>query len=187
MMLTSVGTHDAANRCRELGLPHYITKPLRLPDLRAEILSALGRKQGEAAVSTPEKAAVSRKSEAKRLRILLAEDNLISQKVGTRVLEKQGHVVHVACNGREALESLDNGDYDLVLMDVQMPEMDGFAATQEIRRKEQGTGRHTPVVAMTAHAVKGDRERCLEAGMDDYISKPLQPHQMMETIERVLA
>jgi signal transduction histidine kinase/CheY-like chemotaxis protein len=187
MMLTSVGTRKAANRCRELGLPHFITKPLRLPDLQEAILSALDFKYGQEKKAASKAAAQKLPQPRKRLNILLAEDNLINQKVGTRILEKQGHNVYVAGNGRKALKALENNGFDLVLMDVQMPEMDGFAATREIRMKEEGTGRHTPVIAMTAHAVKGDRERCLAAGMDEYVSKPLEPSRLMETIERVLS
>jgi CheY-like chemotaxis protein len=117
---------------------------------------------------------------------LLAEDNLINQKVATRLLEKQGHKVTVANNGREVLEALGRDKFDLILMDVQMPLMDGFEATGAIRQEEKETGSHIPIVAMTAHAMKGDRERCLEVGMDDYVSKPLKPDDLFKTIEHAI-
>jgi two-component system, sensor histidine kinase and response regulator len=108
------------------------------------------------------------------LRVLLVEDNLINQKVASRMLEKNGHNVSTANNGREALHMLGKQEFDAVLMDVQMPEMDGLATTAAIRASEQGTARHLPIVAFTAHALTGDRERCLAAGMDAYLSKPVQ-------------
>jgi CheY-like chemotaxis protein len=117
------------------------------------------------------------------LRILLAEDNAVNQKLAVRLLEKAGHRVTVAFNGLEAIAAVDRDPYDVVFMDVQMPEMDGWEATRRIREREQHSGRHLTIVAMTAHAMKGDRERCLDAGMDDYIAKPLR----MEELLRVLA
>jgi two-component system, sensor histidine kinase and response regulator len=121
------------------------------------------------------------------LRVLLVEDNLINQKVACRLLEKQGHTVVVAENGREALNVLDELDFDLVLMDLQMPEMDGFATTAAIRRNEAGSDRHMPIVALTANAMKGDRERCLQAGMDGYVAKPVQVHLLLREMADVLA
>jgi CheY-like chemotaxis protein len=126
--------------------------------------------------------------EARRsLRILLADDNAVNQLLTSRLLERQGHQVVVCRNGREALERLDQEHVDLVLMDVQMPEMDGFEATAAIRTKEATTGAHVPILAMTAHALKGDRDRCLAAGMDDYVSKPIHPDKLFEAITRLLA
>jgi CheY-like chemotaxis protein len=122
-----------------------------------------------------------------KLRLLLVEDGLVNQRVAVGLLEQRGHAVIVASNGREALERLaeaGEGTFDAVLMDVQMPEMDGFEATAAIREGERNGARHMPVIAMTAHAMKGDRERCLAAGMDDYVSKPLRPEILYETIER---
>ena len=121
------------------------------------------------------------------LRVLLAEDNLVNQRLATRLLEKRGHHVAVAGNGQEALAALEREDFDLVLMDVQMPEMDGFEATAAIRQKENMNGRHLPIVALTAHAMKGDREKCLAAGMDDYLSKPIRPQELDEVLEHYLA
>jgi two-component system sensor histidine kinase/response regulator len=120
------------------------------------------------------------------LRILLVEDNLVNQRVASRLLENQGHSVVIAENGRVALDVLDGSKFDLVLMDVQMPEMDGLTATAEIRRQEAGTGRHLPIVALTANAMKGDRERCLEAGMDGYVSKPVQANLLLREMADVL-
>ena len=121
-----------------------------------------------------------------RSRILLAEDNAINQALAVRLLEKRGYMVSVAVNGRETLAAYDNKNIDLVLMDVQMPEMDGLEATAAIRQRERSTGRHTPIVAMTAHALKSDEERCLSAGMDAYISKPIRTNELFTTIERLL-
>ena len=118
------------------------------------------------------------------LHILLAEDNEVNQQLAVKTLQKRGHTVVVAGNGREALAALEQETVDLVLMDVQMPEMDGFAATAAIREREKGTGRHIPIVALTAHAMKGDRERCLAAGMDAYVSKPLRVEELFDAIAR---
>jgi signal transduction histidine kinase/CheY-like chemotaxis protein len=121
--------------------------------------------------------------EKRQLRILLAEDNAINQKIACHVLEKRGHHVTVAADGRQALSALDQAHFDVVLMDVQMPEMDGFETTGAIRARERGTGVHLPIIAMTAHAMKGDRERCIAAGMDSYISKPLEINELIELLE----
>ena len=118
------------------------------------------------------------------MHILLAEDNVVNQKVAARLLEKQGHRVRVTANGVEALEALSHDAFDLILMDVQMPVMNGYDATRNIREEEQGSGRHIPIVALTAHAMKGDREVCLKAGMDDYLGKPIHPVELLAVIER---
>jgi CheY-like chemotaxis protein len=120
------------------------------------------------------------------LQILLVEDNLINQKVALRLLENAGHSVIVAANGREALDWVLRHDFDLVLMDVQMPEMDGLEATMEIRRLEAGSPRRLPIVALTAHAMVGDRERCLEAGMDGYVAKPVQMQVLVQAMAEAL-
>ncbi len=116
------------------------------------------------------------------MRILLAEDNLVNQRLAIGVLGKMGHQVTVATTGNEVLSQLNAAPFDLVLMDVQMPEMDGLEATAEIRRREQSTGQHIPIIAMTAHAMSGDRDRCLQAGMDDYLSKPIRAHELGERL-----
>jgi CheY-like chemotaxis protein len=114
------------------------------------------------------------------------EDNPVNQKLAVRILEKAGHDIAVADTGRKALEVLQEHSFDLVLMDLQMPEMDGFAATAAIRQREQVTGRHLPIIAMTAHAMKGDREKCLQKGMDEYISKPIDMNGLLELITHVM-
>ncbi|HVS35985.1 MAG TPA: response regulator [Gemmataceae bacterium] len=120
------------------------------------------------------------------LRILLVEDNLINQKVASRMLEKQGHTVVIANNGKEALAMLAVQNFDAVVMDVQMPEMDGLEATAAIRAGEQGTGRRLPILALTAHAFAGDRERCFQAGMDGYVAKPVQSAQLLAALAEVI-
>jgi CheY-like chemotaxis protein len=130
---------------------------------------------------------ITREPLGRRLRILLAEDNAVNQKFAVKALERQGHEAIVACNGREALAILEEQPFDLVLMDVQMPELDGLEATVAIRQREKVNGAHIPILAMTAHAMKGDRERCLEAGMDGYVAKPIHPAELAEAIESLLA
>jgi two-component system sensor histidine kinase/response regulator len=121
------------------------------------------------------------------LRVLLAEDNAVNQRLAMRLLEKRGHRVTVAGNGREALEALEKEKFDLVFMDVQMPEMDGLEATAVIRENEKSSGRHQPIIALTAHAMKGDREKCLAAGMDGYLTKPIRPPELEEILEEYVA
>lgn len=125
--------------------------------------------------------------EGKTLTVLLAEDNLVNQKLASRLLEKRNHTVTIVSNGKEALAALERNQYDLVLMDVQMPEMDGFAATTILRERERATGSHQPVVAMTALAMSGDRERCITAGMDGYLSKPIRPQELDQVLDCYLA
>ncbi|HEY7543627.1 MAG TPA: response regulator, partial [Blastocatellia bacterium] len=129
------------------------------------------------------RAGYSSQRSGRRLRVLLAEDNAVNQRLAFRLLEKRGHSVRVVADGREALESVEREHFDAILMDVQMPDINGLEATAAIREKERATGRHTPVIAMTAHAIKGDRERCLRAGMDGYIAKPIRPDELFEVLE----
>ncbi|MBY0230166.1 MAG: response regulator, partial [Gemmataceae bacterium] len=121
------------------------------------------------------------------LRVLLAEDNAVNQKLAVRLLEKRGHAVKVVGNGREAVAALQAEPFDVVLMDVQMPEMDGLEATRLVRERERGSGDRVPIIALTAHAMKGDREHCLSVGMDGYLSKPLQPGELFDLVERLAA
>ena len=180
MMLSSAAQPGDPARCRKLGLAAYLIKPLRQSDLLETILATLHRP--ESARPLP-KAEPEPSSGRAGLRILLAEDNPVNQRLAARMLEKRGHSVVVAGTGREALKLLERQCVDLALMDVQMPEMDGFEATAAIREKERATGEHLPVVAMTAHAMKGDRERCLAAGMDEYLAKPIRAERLYEVIE----
>jgi len=186
MMLTSAGQRGDAARCRELDIAAYLIKPVAQSELLDAILRVLGTKSQEA--REPELVTRHSLREGRRgLRILLAEDNAVNQKLASRLLEKGGYTVVVTANGREALEALGRQEFDLVLMDVQMPEMDGFAATAAIRAEEDRKGTHIPIIAMTAHAMTGDRERCLAAGMDGYISKPIQAKELFEAIEGLVA
>ena len=184
MMLSSAGRREDAQRCRELGVSAYMTKPIRRAELMDSILRALSLKESEdelAQLATHP----SRSHGARRLQILLAEDNLVNQRLTVRLLEKRGHAVTVAGDGHETLAALERQSFDVVLMDVQMPGMDGLEATKSIRAKERSTGEHVPIVAMTAGAMKGDRERCLQAGMDRYVSKPLNPKDLFDIVERI--
>ena len=188
MMLTSSGQRGDAARCRELGVAAYLTKPIGQADLLEALLRVLGSRSQ--AVDRPRLVTRHSLRESRRqLRVLLAEDNPVNRQLAIRLLEKRGHTVVAAHNGQEAVALLDNpaaGAFDAVLMDVQMPEMDGFQATALIREKEKATGRHLPIIAMTAHALKGDRERCLAAGMDGYIAKPIHPNELFDTIDALV-
>jgi two-component system sensor histidine kinase/response regulator len=183
IMLTSGGFRGDAARCRELGIQGYLTKPIKRSDLLEAINVVLGS-QTRAELSPSLVTLHSLRESRGRLRILLAEDNRVNQVLAVRLLEKRGHEVAVAGNGEEALEALDKQAFDLVLMDVQMPEMDGLQATAAIRKSEMKSGKHIPIIAMTAHAMAGDKDRCLEAGMDDYITKPIRPEQLDDVLKR---
>jgi PAS domain S-box-containing protein len=183
MMLSSDGQRGDAKRCRELGVAACLTKPVRHGELLDAILAALGTRPARETAPTlvtPH----SLRENSGHLRILLVEDNAVNQLLAVRLLEKSGHTVAVAGNGKEALATLEKQSFDLVLMDVQMPEMDGFEATAAIRGLEKESGNHLPIIAMTAHAMVGDRERCIEAGMDDYITKPIRTEELIEVLAR---
>ena len=183
MMVTSAGHLGDAARCRELGISAYLVKPIFQRDLLEAITNLLKhRPQQKAPLVTRH----TLREDRNRARILLVEDNAINQTLALRLLQKRGYVVAVAGNGREALAALEKEDFEVVLMGVQMPEMDGFEATAAIRERERSSGRHTPIIAMTAHALKGDKERCLSAGMDAYTSKPIRPEELFATIEKAL-
>ena len=187
MMLTSATRVGDITRCNDLGPVAYLTKPVRQTELLRAIRGALGVRPAEP-IRTYTAAARAPAARPRGVRILLAEDNPVNQIVALRLLSKFGHEVMVASNGQEALAALEQSPanrFDLVLMDVQMPVLDGFAAAREIRRREETTGAHIPIVAITAHAMDGDRERCLAAGMDDYVSKPIQANALADLIERL--
>jgi two-component system sensor histidine kinase/response regulator len=184
MMLTSAGQRGDAARCRDLRISAYLVKPIQQVELLDAILSVLGRKPASPEQPPPLVTRHSLREDRRKLRILLAEDNLVNQMVAVRLLEKMGHTVKVVSNGREATLLLEKEPFALVLMDVQMPEMDGFEATRVIRGKEALTHQHLPILAMTAHAMKGDRERCLAAGMDGYIAKPISPAHLFAEVDR---
>jgi PAS domain S-box-containing protein len=188
MMLTSADRQADAARCRRLGLSGYLVKPVRADELQIAILAALGGKSLSDRAAAAEAASPQLpKAGPGRLRILLAEDNTVNQRVALHMLERAGHSTVVVGDGREALDALSRERFDLVLMDVQMPDIDGLEATRVIRNKEALAGGHLPIVAMTAHAMKGDRERCLEAGMDDYLSKPVRKSELLRVIESTLS
>jgi signal transduction histidine kinase/DNA-binding response OmpR family regulator len=199
IMLTSSGQRGDATRCRELGVTAYLTKPVQQCELQETIMTVLPRRLHQRHKDSPPPPLVTRHSlrenrpepEASTLRpdeclcVLLAEDNAVNQKLAVRMLEKRGHRVRLADNGLAALAALETGQFDVILMDVQMPEMDGLEATAAIRQREQERGTHVPIIAMTAHNMKGDRDRCLQAGMDGYISKPISAKELFEALEKV--
>jgi CheY-like chemotaxis protein len=188
MMLSSSDLHEDAKRCRELGIATYLVKPINQMELLHAILKTLGATLqpdlGSLASAVSIRPGTEANDPSQPLRILLAEDNAVNQKLMLHVLEKRGYSVTVASDGLLAWEAYKRQSFDLVLMDVQMPGMGGFEATKAIRQLEEETGRRIPIIALTAHAMKGDRERCLEAGMDDYLTKPIQKAMLFEAIER---
>ncbi|MFA5353838.1 MAG: response regulator, partial [Thermodesulfovibrionales bacterium] len=193
MLLTSSGQRGDAARCGRLGISAYLTKPVKQSSLLDSIMTVMGRTEPE----TAEAPLVTRYTRLKNnapkqrtLRIVLAEDNPVNQAIAAAMLKKQGHAVVVAQNGKEVISAIDREGaqpFDLILMDVQMPEMDGLEATARIRERERTTGRHIPIIALTAHAMAGDRETCLNAGMDGYVSKPLKAADLFSAIAEVLA
>jgi signal transduction histidine kinase/CheY-like chemotaxis protein len=185
VILLNSGTQpgDSA-RCRNLGIAGNLTKPIRQSELRTAALAVYSQSaEGEPRPPTT-KHTVREHNSSTPLRALVAEDNLVNQIVIRRTLERQGCDVTVVATGVQAVATLETQSFDVVFMDVQMPEMDGFEATQEVRRREAGTGRHQLIIAMTAHAMKGDRERCLSSGMDDYLAKPVRPNEVAAILER---
>jgi signal transduction histidine kinase/CheY-like chemotaxis protein/ligand-binding sensor domain-containing protein len=184
LMLSSADRTSGVARCREVGVTTYLVKPVKQSELLDAILSALDPAVLPAAdaAGPPAAGAAGRRG----LRVLLAEDNEINQKLAVRLLERWGHAVTVCRNGREAVDALARARFDVVLMDVQMPVMDGLTATAAIRERERQTGGHVPVIALTAHAMKGDQERCLAAGMDAYVTKPLRAAELAEAFARLL-
>jgi two-component system sensor histidine kinase/response regulator len=184
MMLTSAGHRGDAARCKDLGVSAYLLKPIRQSELREAVARVLGAREHEGAIPLLTRFSLQDAREPDAyLRVLLVEDNLVNQRLAVRLLEKRGHRVAVVATGLEALLALEKEGFDLVLMDVQMPVMDGLEATAAIREKEKTTGRRQAVVALTAHAMKGDREKCLAAGMDGYLTKPIRPQELDQLLE----
>jgi CheY-like chemotaxis protein len=176
VMLTSAGVPEDVARCRKLGISAYLTKPVKQSELFDVVVSVISEPVVEK-LKSPKKPRARRSG----LHVLLAEDNQVNQLVATRILEKLGHQVTVVGSGREAVSAVQSGKFDVIAMDVQMPEIDGLEATAEIRRWERTTGTHVPIIAMTAHAMKGDRERCLGAGIDGYTSKPIRIRELEQS------
>jgi two-component system, sensor histidine kinase and response regulator len=189
MMLTSGGQRGDAARCDELGIAAYISKPIRTSELRGAIARVLGAARTRETIPLITRYALKeRRDPLNALHILIVEDNPVNQLLLSRLLEKRGHSVTVASNGKLALESIENNTYDVVFMDVQMPEMDGIEATSLLREKETKAGTaHLTVIGATAHAMAGDRERCLQAGMDGYLTKPIRAQELDELLNRFLA
>ncbi len=188
LMLTSGKSRGDVERCAALGVSAYLIKPVRRAELRAVVAAAVGaqnRTHRAANHASSDPALPYYSGAASSKRILLAEDNAVNQRLARRLLENAGHIVAVANNGKEALNALQRQIFDLVLMDVQMPEMDGFETTAAIRLGETGSNLHIPIVALTAHAMAGDRERCLAAGMDGYLSKPIRSAELLALASKV--
>ena len=188
IMLTSIGARGDVQRLMEIGFAGYLNKPVKANQLLDCLLSVLGRSQRERILTpTPIITRHSLSEEKRRhIRILIAEDNVVNQKVAMRIVEKLGFRADCVANGREAVTAYGSVPYDIILMDCQMPELDGYEATREIRRIEAIKRSDTPIIAMTANAMKGDRERCIEAGMDDYIAKPVTPTDIAIMLEKHL-
>ena len=181
IMASSAPQAEHAERCRDLDIERYLTKPVLQSDLLDSLLAGIEGPEPEPTPGTP---SPEEPGAARGREILLVEDGAINQRVAVGLLEIEGHRVTVANDGVEGIEAWQHKRYDLILMDVQMPNMDGFEATRAIRKREQGAGTHIPIIAMTANAMKGDRERCLEAGMDDYVAKPFEPEALYSAIAR---
>jgi len=179
MMLSSAGRLGDARRCRELGIAAHLTKPINASDLLESIVRTLKNATTERSSAPAARPAQPNR----RVKILLAEDNVVNQQVAVGLLSRRGHLVTVVANGRDAIAAVEREPFDVVLMDVQMPEMGGLEATAAIRARERETGRHIPIVAMTAHAMTGDRERCLAAGMDGYLAKPIDAKALFALVE----
>ena len=182
MMLSSSDLPTDIPRCSSLGIPHHITKPVSRPELKECLKRALGVKPATTVVAEQ-----STTASLRRLSILLAEDNPTNTKLAMRLLEKRGHKITAVTNGREAVQALGKNSFDVVLMDVQMPEMDGWKATRVIRQGEENTGRHVPIVALTAHAMRDHQERCFQAGMDAFLTKPFLQEQLYDAVESAVA
>ena len=185
VILTSAALPEDVSRCRRLGISASLSKPVKQSELFDVITSVIGEPARKSLQAPQRRVRVG--SSRARLRVLVAEDNEINQLVARRIFEKLGHKVKIVGNGREAVSAIKSGRFDLVAMDVQMPEMDGLAATIAVRNLEKKAGTHIPIIAMTAHAMKGDRERCFGAGMDGYVSKPIRAQELARVISQVMS
>jgi len=183
LMLSSADRQGDARRCHEIGIATYLVKPVTPPELLAAILKALSTPAGVASPRHPDSARPA--AATRNWNVLVGEDHVVNQRLIARILEKWSCHVTVASDGRAVLDALERAAFDVVLLDVQMPGMSGLEAAALIRRRERETGAHVPILAMTAHAMTGDRERCLDAGMDDYISKPLRPQELLAKLDRL--
>jgi two-component system, sensor histidine kinase and response regulator len=184
VMLTSAGTRGDGARCAQLGIEAYLLKPAKPSELFGSMCMVMGINR-EADESIPLVTQHTLREARKNLRILVAEDNLVNQRLALRMLERQGHSVTLANNGREAVDMAGGAAFDLILMDIQMPVLGGFEATAAIRQHQERTGSRIPIIALTANAMKGDRERCLEAGMDGYLSKPIHSQELYKLLSTV--
>ena len=182
IMLSSLDTVHAT-RCRELGITRYLTKPVSQCELLEAVLASIGD-EGHRELKTFSQLPPKRPAAVRSLRILLAEDNLINQKVACRMIERAGHTVRVVGTGAAAIETAAAEDFDLILMDVQMPEIDGYEATRQIRNQGSLKLRNIPIIALTAHAMDGHHEQCLAAGMNDFLTKPLQAEVLVDRLNR---
>jgi CheY-like chemotaxis protein len=185
-MLSSADRGGELARCRELGITVYLRKPVKQSELLNAVLTALGTLP-DALETAPGPAGVPTPGVPRGLRILVAEDNEFNQELAISLLQKWGHAAVVAGDGKAALAAWEREPFDLILMDLQMPDMDGLAVTEAIRAKERATNTHVPIVALTAHAMRGDRERCLAAGMDAHASKPIRAAELSDVIARLLS
>jgi signal transduction histidine kinase/DNA-binding response OmpR family regulator len=185
MMLSSADLSSEAARCRDLGVNTYVVKPVGQADLRRAIDVSL--QLPETAEPVAQNQSFQSVAANSTMRVLVAEDNAVNRQLVKRLLEKQGHIVSLACDGTDALRRLEEEEFDAVLMDIQMPGLDGFQATAAIREREKKSGKHLPVIALTAHAISGYREACLQAGMDGYLSKPFQPHELYQALDAIQA
>jgi CheY-like chemotaxis protein len=186
LRLTSTSLAGQQTRVSQLGLSHTLVRPAKYAEIATALLAVLQNGQTTAPSAEAGKMAPELSHPVRQIRVLLAEDNTVNQRLAIRLLEKQGFLVTAVFNGRELLEVLETRRFDLILMDVQMPEIDGLEATRQVRLRERESRQHIPIIAMTAHAMKGDMERCLAAGMDGYVSKPIQKQLLLSEIERVV-
>jgi CheY-like chemotaxis protein len=187
MLLSSSADLESARRCRDLGWGVYLIKPVRQRELRRAILAVLGTAPLSGAGAQPRAPAPEAASKERRLRVLVAEDNAVNQKLILRLLQRRGHEVTLAVNGIETVALAGSREFDLILMDLEMPELDGAGATRRIRQDEAGRGQRIPIIALTAHALEGVEEQCLAAGMDAYLAKPIQSAELYAALQRFSA